>query len=190
MALSTALYGFLGLLISFHLACHYVEERFALLAILGIWFASSLPLYMYFNPSWSHAHSVFVVALFLWYWHRTRQTRTLAQWVILALLSGLMLNVYYLNIALLLIPLQESIRQYGKQWRGPERDGRGMARLFRANLVYCFVLVAAFLPTLITRCIIYGNPFNLGYSHEWMLKPCFSRCFFRLTMACSPGPRL
>ena len=73
MALATALYGFLGLLISFRLACLYTEERWALLATLGIWFASSLPVYMYFNPSWSHAHSVFVVAVFLWYWHRTRQ---------------------------------------------------------------------------------------------------------------------
>ena len=48
------------------------EERWALLATLGIWFASSLPVYMYFNPSWSHAHSVFMVAVFLWYWHETR----------------------------------------------------------------------------------------------------------------------
>ena len=35
-----------------------------------------LPVYMYFNPSWSHAHSAFIVALFVWYWDRTRTTRT------------------------------------------------------------------------------------------------------------------
>ena len=75
MALATAAYGFAGLLLAFDLARRYVDERWAFLATLGIWFASSLPVYMYFNPSWSHALSAFAVALFLWYWHRTRGAR-------------------------------------------------------------------------------------------------------------------
>ena len=78
MAFATALYGFLGLLLSFRLAREYVEERWALLATIAIWGASALPVYMYFNPSWSHAHSAFAVALFLWYWHKTRSSRSLA----------------------------------------------------------------------------------------------------------------
>src|SRR5262249_49537434 len=50
MALGTAVYGFLGLLIAFRLARKYVEERWALLATVAIWWGSSLPVYMYFNP--------------------------------------------------------------------------------------------------------------------------------------------
>ena len=72
MALGTALYGFLSVWLSFRLARKYLFQRYAFLATLGIWFASSLPLYMYFNPSWSHALSAFIVALFVWYWDRTR----------------------------------------------------------------------------------------------------------------------
>lgn len=178
MALATALYGGLGLWLSFHLACLYTEERWAFLATVGVWLGSSLPVYAYFNPSWSHAHSVFVVALFLWYWHRTRQGRTLAQWVILGLLSGLMLDVYYLNIAVLLIPFLESVRQYARNWRSSERNWGAMGRLFRANIVYCFVVVAAFLPTLITRQIIYGNPLDLGYAGEWRSKPALLQVLF------------
>jgi len=53
MALGTAFYGFLGLLFSYSLAKKYVEERWAFLATLGVWGASSLPVYMYFNPAWS-----------------------------------------------------------------------------------------------------------------------------------------
>ncbi len=49
MALGTTLYGFLGLYLAFRFACLYTQERWALLATLGIWFASSLPVYMYFN---------------------------------------------------------------------------------------------------------------------------------------------
>ncbi len=105
MALGTAFYGFMALLISFVLARQYVAERWAFLATVGIWFGSSLPVYMYFNPSWSHAHSAFAVALFLWYWMRTRNARTWLQWVILGALGGLMIDVYYLNGIVLLLPL-------------------------------------------------------------------------------------
>jgi hypothetical protein len=163
MALATALYGFLGLLISFRLACIYTEERWALLGTLGIWFASSLPVYMYFNPSWSHAHSVFAVAVFLWYWQRTRQRRTPTQWVILGLISGLALDVYYANIAVLLVPFLESLQGYWRSWRAPGRDWQTLRRLFGGNLLYCLATLTAFLPTLITRQIIYGHPLSFGY---------------------------
>ena len=64
-AFATALYGFLGLWISYSLARRYAGEAWALLATIGIWLASSLPVYMYFNPFYSHAQSVFVVAAFV-----------------------------------------------------------------------------------------------------------------------------
>ena len=163
MALATALYGFLGLWFSFRLACRYTEERWALLATLGFWFASSLPVYMYFNPSWSHAQSVFIVALFLWYWDRTRSERTLRQWGTLGLISGLLLDVYYVNIALLLVPLLESLSRYWHAWRAPTHDWQGARRLFSANVLYCATTLMAFSPTLITRQIIYGHPLEFGY---------------------------
>ena len=181
MALATALYGFLGLFFSFRLACHYIEERWALLATLGIWFASSLPVYMYFNPSWSHAHSVFIVALFLWYWHETQQGRTLQQWIILGLISGLMLDVYYANIAVLAVPLVESLAQYWENLRWPGRDWQAVRRLLVFNVVYCFATIAAFLPTLVTRQIIYGHPLEFGYggASVWQWKsPHFGSVLF------------
>ncbi len=163
MALATALYGFLGLFISFRLACLYTEERWAWLATLGIWFASSLPVYMYFNPSWSHAHSVFAVAIFLWYWQRTHRARTPGQWAVLGLISGLVLDVYYANIALLLVPFVESLQGYWRAWRTPRHDWKAISRLFEVNLLYCFTTLVAFSPTLITRQIIYGHPLSFGY---------------------------
>src|SRR5882724_11237159 len=97
MALGTLLYGFLALLLSYRVACRFVDRHWALFATIAIWWASSLPVYMYFNPSWSHAHSAFAVALFFWYWLGTREGRSGGQWFVLALLAGLMLNVYYPN---------------------------------------------------------------------------------------------
>ena len=122
MALATAFYGFLGLLISFRIARKYVDETWALLATLGIWWASSLPVYMYFNPSWSHAHSAFVVALFLWYWHETRDARSLPQWILLGALAGLMLDVYYANVMLFVILPFEAVREYAAPLKAARVD--------------------------------------------------------------------
>jgi hypothetical protein len=107
-----------------------------LLAAIAIWWASSLPVYMYFNPSWSHAHSAFVVALFFWYWLRTRESRTRAQWIVLALIAGLALNVYYPNVLVLavLLPGGVSLIPVSAENRAPGD------RLFAAVLVPSVVL--------------------------------------------------
>src|SRR6202162_3755283 len=117
MALGTAFYGFGGLLLSFCLAKKYVRDRWAFLATMGIWLASSLPVYMYFNPAWSHAHSAFTVAVFVWYWERTRGTRTIGQLMTLGLISGLMIDVYFPNGVFLLLPLIEALLAHRSSWR-------------------------------------------------------------------------
>jgi hypothetical protein len=178
MAFATALYGFLSLLISFELARRYFPQRWALLATIGIWFASSLPVYMYFNPSWSHAHSAFVVALFLWYWDRTRGTRTILQWIILGLIAGLLMDVYYPNVMVLLAPAVESLQDYYEGFRRRPSQNRPLGKLALGNLAFIVAAALAFLPTPITREIIYGHPFASGYGNvgtwSW-LRPHFIR---------------
>ncbi|HYL68923.1 MAG TPA: hypothetical protein VEX69_07145 [Candidatus Limnocylindria bacterium] len=161
MALATALYGFLALWISFRLARKYISEHWAFLATLGIWFASSLPVYMYFNPSWSHAQAAFVVALFMWYWDVTRGVRTWAKWICLGLIGGLMLDVYYMNAVLLLLPLFESLSGYW--WALQRTTSESFGRLFAKNLIFSAAALAAFFPTLIAKKIIYGSYLKFGY---------------------------
>jgi hypothetical protein len=165
MALGTALYGFLGLFLSFRLARKYLAERWAFLATIGIWFASSLPVYMYFNPSWSHAHSAFVVALFFWYWDRTRGGRTWSQWLVLGAISGLMLDVYYVNGVLLIVPLIESLQGYWRGIRDRHLDDAG--KLFLQNVLFSLTIYVVFLPTLISKRIIYGHYLDFGYHKLW-----------------------
>ena len=160
MAVGTACAGFGGLLLSYLLVRKYVEERWAFLATLGIWMASALPVYMYFNPSWSHAHSVFAVALFLWFWERTRPERTLGQWVGLGLCGGLMMNTYFPNGVLLVIPLLESLSGYVRSWK--TRSLPAATTLLFRNSVFTAMLFLAVVPTLITRAIVFGGPFRFG----------------------------
>jgi hypothetical protein len=190
MALATAFYGFLGLLLSFRLTRQYVEERWALLATLSIWWASSLPVYMYFNPSWSHAHSAFAVALFLWYWHETRSSRSLAQWLILALITGLMLNVYYANAMVLAVLVIEVARGYYLAFRSdpsaaPNSSPR-VPELLLLHTLFAVVLLVCLLPTVITRYLIFGSAFESGYVplRNWLW---FSPAFFDVLFASNHG---
>jgi hypothetical protein len=185
MALATAIYAFLGLLLSFRLARQYVEERWALLATISIWWASSLPVYMYFNPSWSHAHSAFTVALFLWYWHRTRPSRTLPQWLLLAVITGLMLNVYYANALVLAVLLVEALPQYLAAFRNATPPASSatprVSALFVNHLLFGVVVLLSLLPIFITRYIIYGSAFESGYIplREWLWRsPVLLSVFF------------
>jgi len=159
MAGGTAAYGFAGLLLGFSLARKYVAEKWAFLATLGIWFGSSLLVYMYFNPSWSHAHSAFAVALFLWYWERTHGGRSFVEWLVLGLIGGLMIDVYYLNGVLLIIPLIESLIAYGQYLK---EKVQGAWKLFQQNLVFLLTIVVVALPTFVTRKIVFGGYFTFG----------------------------
>jgi hypothetical protein len=167
MAIATAFYGLLGLLLAFRLARQYVEERWALLATLAIWWASSLPVYMYFNPSWSHAHSAFAVALFLWYWHETRSSRSLAQWLVLAVITGLMLDVYYANAMVLAVLAIDVARQYYFALRpalsAKSNSSPRISELLLRHSLFAALLLICLLPTFITRYLIYGSPFESAY---------------------------
>lgn len=163
MAVGTVVYGFLGLLLSFSLAKKYLGEWFAFFATVAVWFGSSLPVYMYFNPAWSHAHSAFAVALFLWYWDKTRGARSNGQWLLLGLLAGLLVDVYFPNGVFLLLPLLESLRGYAVRWKSPEQK---IAPLLIGNFLFASLFLLTLLPTFITRRIIFGGFLRFGsYSH-------------------------
>lgn len=181
MAIATAVYAFAGLLFSFRLARKYIDETCSLLATIGIWWASSLPVYMYFNPSWSHAHSAFAVALFLWYWDVTREARTTREWALLGVITGLMLNIYYPNLMVLAVLVVEAIRQYAAAFGKKEETEPTPQQLLLKHFVFGAVAVICLAPTFITRAIVYGSPFASGYVSlkDWLWSsPVFLKVLF------------
>jgi hypothetical protein len=197
MAFATALYGFIGLLLSFRIARQYVEDRWALLATIAIWWGSSLPVYMYFNPSWSHAHSALAVALFLWYWHETRGIRTARQWLVLALCAGLMLNVYYPNAMVLLVLLVEAVPKYLSFFRkhpaaegsvpaSASDQGESFAQLLGRHAMFFAIVFVSLLPTFLTRLAVYGGLFESGYIplKDWLWR---SPVFFSVLFSANHG---
>lgn len=163
MAFGTCLYGFLGLLLSYRLARKYVGPVWSFVGTLAIWWASSLPVYMYFNPSWSHAHSAFMVALFLWYWDATREGRSLPQWLLLGVIVGLMLNVYYANLMVLSVIAIEAIGQYARIFGSGRGAFPAFTRLVVRHLLFGIVVCLTMMPTFVSRWIVYGGPFKSDY---------------------------
>src|SRR5262245_19557664 len=62
---ASALYGLLGLLLSYRLARGYATQFGTTLASATIWLATPLVFYMFVQMPWSHATGFFLVALFL-----------------------------------------------------------------------------------------------------------------------------
>src|SRR5690242_511298 len=179
MALTTAALGFLALLLAFRIARNYVEERWALLAALAVWGGTSLPVYMYFNPSWSHAQSAFAVALFFWYWLKTRLQRSVSRWLVLGALAGLMIDVYYVNAVLLAVLLPELLQAYLAVFRAAA--WRDLATLLAKEAVFAALIFICLLPTFASHYVIYGSPFSSGYIplHFWYWKsPYFAQVLF------------
>lgn len=163
MAFGTSFYAFLGLLLSFRLASKYVAPLWSFIATIAIWWSSSLPVYMYFNPSWSHAHSAFVVALFLWYWDRSRGKRSLAQWLLLGAIVGLMLDVYYANLMVVTVLAIEAVGQYAETVALGRPSSPSFWQLLPRYLLFGLVVIAVMTPTFVSRWVVYGGPFETGY---------------------------
>jgi hypothetical protein len=118
------------------------------------------------------------VALFVWYWDRTRDARSWPEWLLLGAIGGLMMDVYPPNAILLIFPALESLSTYWTELA--RRDLKSFGGEFLKNAAFALALSAAFLPTLVAKKIIYGGYFNFGYSESWflnspaLLKVCFS----------------
>ena len=161
-ALGTAAYGWLGLILMRGPASRLASERGALMALLAIWWASSLPVYMYFLPFHVHALSAFAVSLFLWYWLRVRLFGFEARrWAVWGLMAGLMVDVYYLN-AIVMLPAAVEL------FARPTGRGRpGAVPTLRAAIAFGVGALVASAPHFVIKWIVHGSPLSTGYRDEF-----------------------
>lgn len=165
MALGTLFYGFFALLISLRLARKYVPEGWAFLATIGIWLATSFTFYLYVEPSFPHTHSAFLIAVFVLLWESTREERSWHQWVVLGAIGGLLVDTYYPNALVLLLPLMDSLRGYWTALRARQRER--VTKLAINNLLFGAAAAVLFLPSMLTKKILWGSYFQSGYREQW-----------------------
>ena len=160
-AIGTAIYGALALALAARVAATLTTRRAAAIGALGIWWASSLPVYMYFVPFHVHALSAFAVAVYLWCWLRWRPLEARrGRWLLWGAAAGLMIEVYHLNALFLLIAAWEWTRDATRR-----RDGRDA---WRSGAAFATGLVAALVPHAAVKWIVHGSPFMTGYLDEFI----------------------
>jgi len=160
-AVATAIYSLIGLVLACLAAERFVGRGPAVAATIGVWLASPLPVYMYFLPFHVPALSAFAVSLFVWYWLRTRDVRTPAEWGRWGLAGGLMVLVYYLNAVCLLFAVVDLGRALAASGAAARR------RVAVGGAAFALGAVVALSPNFAVKWIVHGSPFNTGYEDHF-----------------------
>jgi hypothetical protein len=158
VAIGSAWYGFLGLLLCYRLALTYVAPRIALASVLTLWVASSVPVYMYFLPMMAQVNAMFTVSLLVYFWHVTRSGRRPGHWVILGLLAGFSAAVKTETIVFMAVPALAlmRVRQQG------DPAGRVGARTV---ILVAAGFVVGLVPHMVIKTLLYGRPWDTGYEY-------------------------
>jgi hypothetical protein len=155
---ASALYGFLGLLL-----VHDGLIRFggfppvaAALAVATLWLGTPVLYYMTLAPAFSHAASLFMVALVLWLWLRTRARPYAAagEWAAVGAAGGIAGMVREQDLLFLAVPAADLA------WRVLRRNERARA-LARLGLLGA-AAVLSFAPQLLAYRAVNGS---FGPSH-------------------------
>ena len=155
VALATALYGLLGLLLAYRLARQYAGMWPSAVAVIVCWLASPVVFFMFVSPPWSHVPALFVTALFIVVWHRTRGARSAGQWAMLGLLGGLMTLCREQLGLFLLLPALESLGIYGKLVLA--RRWHTTVRLFGHHLLFLLVIALTLVPQFLAYRALNGR---------------------------------
>lgn len=155
ISFASAVYGLLGVLISYRIARRFVGVWPATAATITCWLASPLVFYMYVSPPWSHTASLFATALFIWYWLHTQPNRSRRQWLALALIGGLMTMTREQLGFFLLLPALEALVSYAQLLR--ERRWRTILQSLTTHGLFLAVFLLAITPQLVTYKVLNGR---------------------------------
>ena len=153
VAIGTAIYGFVAILIGADLARRMAPSLWAVPAAVAVLGASSLPVYMYLLPFHVHAIAAFSTGLFFW-WGFVRVDDRPSRWAGWGALASLMVAVYFVQAVFLIAVL----------WR----LAKPAAMRARAGAIAAFAAGALPFAALHiwSRYALYGGPVT-GYRDEF-----------------------
>jgi hypothetical protein len=152
-ALATAGYAFCGLFLACRAAQRFTGPAPALLAAVALWLTSSLPVYVYFLPFYSHALASFAVSVFLWYWLTRRPFDRTRQWMAWGLVGGLVWQMEPLSGLVLVVAVVE--------WLASLR-ATSFARAAASGAAFAAAALLAAIPQLVIKWILHGSALRTG----------------------------
>ena len=144
----TLIYGFVGLVLIYRMLRCYFSQTLALVTVLALCCGSFLLWYLIIESSMTHGTSFFATTLFLWFWHKTRSSRTTAQWVLLGVAVGIMTLVRWQNGLFALMLVADVLPSYVRTVR--EMDWARLRSLVGTHALAAVAAVVAFSPQLLS----------------------------------------
>jgi hypothetical protein len=158
-ALATAVLGSVGLLLGCRLGASIASPAAAAAATAGVWLASSLPIYLYALPFYSHALAAFALAAFLAHWRLADSAWTAGRWAAWGALAGLMIQVDAVAASFLAVAAAEWLRQVRRE--------RSFGRHAAGALAFSAGALLAMSPQFAAYAIVHGSPFDSGRFHRF-----------------------
>jgi hypothetical protein len=138
--LASLAYGALALAIVFRLLRRLaVSVEASLAAIAAVALGTPLLYYLVYDPSYSHSFSAFMVSAFIYLWWTRRGERTVAGWLLLGFVGGLMALVRWQDGPLIAVALLDVRKE---TWR---------------LLLMAPAALAAFAPQIVVDEVIFGR---------------------------------
>ena len=156
-------YATAGAWLCYDLARRVYPAAAAFWATLALWLGSSLLYYSLVSPTYSHAMSLFAVALFTHSWYRTRGRNDLRRFALLGALAGLAGLVRSQDLIILVIPGLELLT-------GIRERRLSLAVTCRQLAVLGISCAAVFSPQMWAWQTIYGAPMlnpHEGITFRW-----------------------
>ncbi|NNJ10261.1 hypothetical protein EKD04_007970 [Chloroflexales bacterium ZM16-3] len=154
--MTTALSALIFMLATYRACRRWASPGAAGMAVLTTFLGSTLWYYSMRLGSFAHALSAAATALFLLAWVRLEEEDLPSRWVVLGLVTGLMLLIYWACAVLLILPLITLLRYALADWRSGDwrRLAARASRLALAGLA----ATLSFAPQMLAWDVIYGSP--------------------------------
>ena len=144
-------YATAGLYLCHDLARRIYPAAAAFWATLTLWLASSVVYYSLVSPAYSHAVSLFAVALFCHTWFRTRGYHGVGRFVLLGSLGGIAALMRWQDVIVLILPGCELIR-------GLRAGNRTLPHVLGRGLALGLACGVMLVPQFVAWQAIYGQP--------------------------------
>jgi hypothetical protein len=168
ISLASALYAFIGILITYRLCREFFTWFISLLAVIMVWLSSSLVFYMYSHPLMSHANDTFAYALFIYVWYKTQRQQNWSGAILRGAAAGLCALVRQMNAVFVLVILLEYIIEV---LSNRQQIKSGLLKIMACSIAWWLV----YSPQLIVWRIVFGswlvlNPYasGVGVHFDWL----------------------
>jgi hypothetical protein len=156
ITLGSAFYALAGLLLSYALCRTLVGQAAAFWATLTIWLGTPVIFYSHLAPGYSHAASLFAVALFLFLWNRWRDDLNVRRAIGLGVVGGLVAMIREQDALFLIVPvLYAAVGLVGLLRQGAWRE---ITRPIVNVAIIGVAAIVTYSPQLLTYQVLNGVP--------------------------------